>query len=61
MNQENLKLLENPSDFKIRSLSFDNSGQFLTVGGSSLLVYNAKTYENFVNWKSHTDIITSAK
>jgi len=60
LGEDNVKSIDNPN-FKVGSVAFDNSGQIFAIGGTSLLLYDAKNYENFANFKSAKDIITGVR
>ena len=56
LEEENFKIVDEQSG---GAVNFDQFGQFLAVGTTSLRLFNVKNLEEFSRWETHKDIITS--
>jgi pre-mRNA-processing factor 19 len=50
-----------PSNKEARSITFDHSGQYLAIAGSSIWIYSMKDFKLITEFTNHTDIVTDVK
>ena len=58
LSEENFKIVDENAG---GCVNFDQFGQFLAVGTTSLRLFNVKDLEEFVNLDSHKETITSVQ
>lgn len=56
-----VKKIELPEGREIRSVTFDHSGSYLGMAGSSVNFYQVKSWSHIADFNEHTDIITDLK
>jgi pre-mRNA-processing factor 19 len=61
IGEETMKKISLAANFKVESIGFDHSGQFLTVAGTGLVVYDFKTLEAITTFKLNSGTIASTK
>lgn len=52
------KTLTLPDHFQVKALKFDESGSYLAVAGSTLRVYNTKTFSLSAEFNHNSDVLT---
>lgn len=58
---KNFKTITLEDRFEVKSLSFDQSGTYLAVGGSEVQIYLVKQWELLKTFAEHSGLVTGVK